>query len=237
MSALLRLYPPAWRERYGDELVALLEDHPATLLDRLDLIRGAFDARLHPQVPGSTASTDKGFPMNSKTYAVMAIAGGVIWMLAIASFFVLTTPGGDRADTVGSIGLAIAMSLISIPLGELGNRAGSRTSRWTGTIVAIAGIALASTLLMPWPLMTIALLGFPPFAIVAVSRGVFNRAFPAWFALFPVAVCVAVLGASGLLGEVGHLALALVGPAAFVLAWLAYSPIKPHHDSTGVTLA
>jgi hypothetical protein len=236
MSALLRLYPRAWRDRYGDELAALLEEQPATLLDRLDLVRGAIDARMHPQVPGTAASPTKEHPMSNKTYALLAVAGGIIWMLAIASFFVLTPPGGDRQDTVGLIGLAIAMSLISIPLGELGNRAGSRTSRLTGTIVAIVGIALASSLLMPWPLMTIALLGFPPFAIVAVSRGVFNRAFPAWFVLFPVAVCVAILGGSGLLGEVGHLALALVGPAAFVLAYLAYCPTKPDHDS-GVTLA
>ena len=237
MSRLLRLYPSAWRERYGEELVALLEDHPATLADRLDLIRGAFDARLHPQVPGTAASPAKEHPMSPKTYAWLAVAGGIIWMLAVASFFVLTPPGGHRQDTVGAIGLALAMSLISIPLGELGNRAGSRMSRLTGTIVAIVGIALATSLVMPWPLMGIAFLGFPPYAIVAVSRGVFNRAFPAWFALFPVAVCVAIFGAAGLLGEVGPLALALVGPAAFVLAWLAYSPTRPHHDNTGVTLA
>src|SRR5207302_273645 len=43
---ILRLYPPAWRRRYGDELEALLEDigpSPAVIADALI---GAVDARL-----------------------------------------------------------------------------------------------------------------------------------------------------------------------------------------------
>ena len=42
----LRLYPAAWRERYGDEMEALLGDLGAA--PRLDLLRGALDAHLHP---------------------------------------------------------------------------------------------------------------------------------------------------------------------------------------------
>ena len=61
MSRFLRLYPTAWRERYGDELLALLQDQPATVTDHLDLIRGALDARLHPQVRGA-ATPDKEIP-------------------------------------------------------------------------------------------------------------------------------------------------------------------------------
>ena len=29
MNVLLRLYPPSWHKRYGDELVALLAERPA----------------------------------------------------------------------------------------------------------------------------------------------------------------------------------------------------------------
>jgi hypothetical protein len=47
----LRLYPRAWRERYGDELEAVLETDGLGMRSRLDLIRGAVDARLHPAVP------------------------------------------------------------------------------------------------------------------------------------------------------------------------------------------
>ena len=68
MSSLLRLYPQAWRERYGDELLALLQDRPASLTDHLDLIRGALDARLHPQVPVVAAVPDKELPVNQRAF-------------------------------------------------------------------------------------------------------------------------------------------------------------------------
>ena len=45
---MLRLYPPAWRERYEGEMVALLWQHEITLWTVLDLLVGALDARLDP---------------------------------------------------------------------------------------------------------------------------------------------------------------------------------------------
>jgi hypothetical protein len=48
---LTTLYPRAWRARYGDELDALLEDTQLGLRGRIDLIRGAIDAHLHPFEP------------------------------------------------------------------------------------------------------------------------------------------------------------------------------------------
>ena len=43
---MLHLYPPAWRERYEKEMVALLEQHEITLWTVLDLLVGALDSRL-----------------------------------------------------------------------------------------------------------------------------------------------------------------------------------------------
>ena len=43
---LVRLYPPAWRTRYGDEFQALLEECSISLPDVIDIIIGAVDARL-----------------------------------------------------------------------------------------------------------------------------------------------------------------------------------------------
>jgi hypothetical protein len=48
---LLRLYPRAWRDRYQDEFVALLEQCPFSLGDVFDIIAGAIDAHLHACVP------------------------------------------------------------------------------------------------------------------------------------------------------------------------------------------
>ncbi len=44
---ILRLYPRAWRLRYGDEMAALLEERPATFATYLDLFLGALDASLN----------------------------------------------------------------------------------------------------------------------------------------------------------------------------------------------
>jgi hypothetical protein len=41
MKALLRLYPRAWRERYGSEMAALVDDLPAGVGVALDLLVGA----------------------------------------------------------------------------------------------------------------------------------------------------------------------------------------------------
>lgn len=46
LRALLRLYPAGWRERYGEEYVALLEEHGADLRTLADVAAGAVDARL-----------------------------------------------------------------------------------------------------------------------------------------------------------------------------------------------
>jgi len=43
---LARLYPRAWRRRYGAEFAALLEQQPLTPGLVLDVVRGALDARM-----------------------------------------------------------------------------------------------------------------------------------------------------------------------------------------------
>jgi hypothetical protein len=52
MSRLVGLYPRTWRARYGDEFAELLAARPPSLRDRLDIVIGALDARMNPQVPG-----------------------------------------------------------------------------------------------------------------------------------------------------------------------------------------
>jgi hypothetical protein len=47
-SWMLRLYPRAWRERYGEEFAALLEEYPLTPFAYGDIFLGALDAHLKP---------------------------------------------------------------------------------------------------------------------------------------------------------------------------------------------
>jgi hypothetical protein len=46
---LLRLYPEGWRERYGDEFTALLEQCRLSPMTLFDVLLGALDARVEPQ--------------------------------------------------------------------------------------------------------------------------------------------------------------------------------------------
>lgn len=55
MRWLVRLYPRAWRERYGVEFLASLEDFGAGPRWALDVIRGALDAHLQHLRPGRLA--------------------------------------------------------------------------------------------------------------------------------------------------------------------------------------
>ena len=108
MSTFLRLYPRAWRERYGDEMLALLEEHPAALGDLFDLIRGALDAHLHPQVRGSAVAPDKEIPVNQRLLAAMAAIGGIAWIIGILSTYVLPLDMyGDRDTGLAIWGVAI----------------------------------------------------------------------------------------------------------------------------------
>ena len=48
---LVGLYPAAWRQRYGEEFLALLEDQPPGAIEVIDVAWGAIDAHLFPQAP------------------------------------------------------------------------------------------------------------------------------------------------------------------------------------------
>jgi hypothetical protein len=45
------MYPAAWRHRYGEEFLRLLEDHPPSGFQVVDIVWGALDAHLFSQAP------------------------------------------------------------------------------------------------------------------------------------------------------------------------------------------
>jgi hypothetical protein len=55
---LIRLYPPAWRRRYGREMAELIARQPASFGTAIDLVAAAVDAWLNPQ--SSTAAAAAG---------------------------------------------------------------------------------------------------------------------------------------------------------------------------------
>jgi len=77
VRALLRLYPKAWRARYGAEFAAVLDMQPVSLGLVMDVIAGALDARLSPQVhTTSMPAMDRGETMMTESLMARCRDGG-----------------------------------------------------------------------------------------------------------------------------------------------------------------
>jgi hypothetical protein len=74
MNTLLRLYPLAWRRRYGNELAELLAETPLTATAVFDLLRGVVDAWLHPSL------TQPSQRQGNRFRQALLLAAIVIWI-------------------------------------------------------------------------------------------------------------------------------------------------------------
>lgn len=138
---LLQLYPRAWRLRYADEMLAVLEERPPNLRDRFDLARGALDAHLHPAVP-------------SRLPVVASLTAGAAWIVLAASSLLGPTPPdwpGYLAETLGlavlgSVAALVAALGVSRRWGDRGGRAGSlaMASAMVGYGLWIAAVLVAA---------------------------------------------------------------------------------------------
>lgn len=96
-SILLSLYPRAWRARYEAEFRAMLDDHPPSAMQALDIALGALDAhrRAKPVPAGETppTSTDprRRQTLRAAVFAHLALFVAVISILALVN--VAFTPG------------------------------------------------------------------------------------------------------------------------------------------------
>jgi len=99
--AILRCYPRAWRERYGNELAELIAREPRSPRLALDLALGALDAHLHPQV-GATG------PSRARRVIGVAFLAGVL----VAAGYVGQHPATAR--TLGALVAARPQAPIAI---------------------------------------------------------------------------------------------------------------------------
>ncbi len=74
MSRLMRLYPASWRERYEAEFIGTLEERPVGLAGSVDIVRGAIDAHLHPELIGGAPHI-----WTHRLPGLMATAAGLVW--------------------------------------------------------------------------------------------------------------------------------------------------------------
>jgi hypothetical protein len=174
MSRLVDLYPTAWRNRYEEEFLALLaEQPPVTIGDRIDLIRGAVDARLHPQVPSGPRVID--------WQGIAPLLGLTLFAAAIslaANGPVQFDEYGQYRDGSAAIGpFILSLVLLSIGMYRLVLRLPleDRGSRGAGWIAIVTGPMWAA---MPWvvPVFLVFLAGSIGLAVGARRA----RILPTW---------------------------------------------------------
>ena len=157
MRRLIDLYPRAWRDRYADEFGALLAARPPDLGDRLDIVRGALDARIHPQV-GDSPKPDP-VPASLRISAGVASIGGILWILA-GAVFVATPIDGDLGykETTLPILLTVGAALLT---GQLAVAVTRHVRRGvSGLSVTTAVMVLGAIgLLLPWPILALGFYG------------------------------------------------------------------------------
>jgi hypothetical protein len=135
VERLLRLYPRAWRDRYGEEFLATVGQDALNSQQVIDIVSGAIDAWLSTDVRRATAPvTPIGGPMMFKFR----------WVCAPAKSRYTT-----RDSLIGA-GVMIAATLILSTLGIAAKRAG-----WlvTGEILLNLAFLGSLTLSLPFWLM------------------------------------------------------------------------------------
>ena len=155
---LLALYPRAWRERYEDEFIALLEARPPDVHDRIDIVRGALDARLHPRADVG-GSLEPPLPMpyngpwNIRRAGQLTLVGGFIYLLTVwlAINGPLVEDGGRTYRDSSGAFITLFLSIVLLLLGAWAVAATlpgtSRVARAATVIAAIAGLLWAAA---PW---------------------------------------------------------------------------------------
>jgi hypothetical protein len=186
MNRLLRLYPAIWRDRYGAEFEALLADRPPGLRDRLDIARGALDARLRPQL----SRADDGAGRRSWHPAVVGatVLGGALFVVAAWAVGSQDPAGLEYRDaTITLLAAWIGALLLAVgPLRAISVAPGaSPAARWLFPAALVAALLIVG----PWPIV---IYGYYLFLIICLATAIAmaKAEGPAWL-LVVVATLVA----------------------------------------------
>ena len=195
---LLHLYPKAWRERYEDEMRVLLEEHEITLFTWLDLLLGALDARLDPYYRTMRPLSPLQRFQRMRTASAIAFCAFPL-SIFFYFFFILDAVDGPwdtlpqeqqpiamLASTLGTIagviwGVTIVAAILVLLYRAL-RKSATREDIWLGLLPLfgglVAGGALASHTLLPWPWLNmiqfgvffLAMLSVPASIALAIAR-------------------------------------------------------------------
>lgn len=162
---LLALYPRPWRARYEPEMLALLADRPPTWRDRIDLVRGALDAHLHPA-------------RSSRLPGRAALLAGAAWTVVALAVLAEPVPPdwpGLWAWTLMPALIAVAAGAIAtlgfaLRLGDAPGRVGRAAASLVIATSALWGLALAVAIVGgPYGAVTAAAGNMAAVAVVALG--------------------------------------------------------------------
>lgn len=104
---ILNCYPKRWRDRYQEEMLAVLEEHTISLATIFDLLLGAFDARLDPAY-----RTREGFMFHRlrdpRTLSIIYLCALAIFLFAASLWGMLNGSLAFQDNPLGSTMEAIA---------------------------------------------------------------------------------------------------------------------------------
>ena len=184
MSGLIRLYPRDWRARYEEEFLSLLAERPPDARDRVDIIRGAIDARMRPQVRRGSPDPGPASPaphVASRTLGFATLAGALLWLVALVMILngpIVVDGGSSYRDGAAALPF-VFLAFVLLGVGLVGvARSLPRGSDLGGLAAAVAAVAGGTWALMPWvfPLLLIASVGYVALAILARRSGVWSVA-------------------------------------------------------------
>jgi len=161
---LIRLYPAAWRSRYGDEFEALLEERPLGPFDVADVLLAAIDAHASLRGLGAASHRQRSFTMSLRLGGSAAILGGA---LILAGFAGSSRDGSDSPFPAGALILAGTAALLIALIG-LSSFQARRHPRLIWTAFAIPAIG---TVVSCVGLVAMAIVGDRPL-VAASARGI-----------------------------------------------------------------
>ena len=128
---LLRLYPRAWRERYGEEFLEFVGPGRLRLQQVIDIVSGAVDAHLSREVRRSTAPE-----------------GGALMLTSLKAACVRTGPPITTRDGVIGAAVMIVASLVFVALGTVLKRQG-----WESASEVVISLSYSASLLLAMPFL------------------------------------------------------------------------------------
>jgi hypothetical protein len=253
VSILVRLYPRAWRERYGDELAILLEDRPPGPFDVADLALAALDAHLHLGGLGHRSELRKGLPMSLRLAGLAAAVAGGFWILffAIAAYTYAnaTSSGASWIPIIVVAGLALLVGLAGLSAFQFRHH-----SRWIWIAFVLPAVGTGIVLLgLPVFLQaggeaargsTAALVLYIGLGFVLIGSIIFAAVTISTRALSRIAAGVIIVGVLLTIPSLGGAITAVwlaIGGAVFGLGWIGLGLDAIRRDrrteSTGAVLS